>query len=159
MLLVFIYIASNILVQQNCPCQSVILCQCPSEDRVVFILSDLDLVCLEGKDALASKSVEVWDKMAMHDPAGTIEMKSPEVCVHVYHVIVVHYFVVQSFYRTGTGETVISHKSDIWSGSVTMMNVLVGKDANSVSHAQVWRTYLNYFYTCSTDFKLPENSF
>lgn len=41
----------------------------------------------------------------------------------------------------------ISHKSDIWSGSVTMMNVLVGKDTNSVSHAQVWKTCLNYFYT------------
>ena len=47
----------------------------------MFVLSDLDLVCLEGKDALASRSAEVWDKMAMHDPAGTMEMKSPEVFI------------------------------------------------------------------------------
>ncbi|XP_065896995.1 uncharacterized protein [Dysidea avara] len=111
---------SNILVHQKCSCQSVILCPCREQDRVVFILSDLDLVCMEGKDALASSSGEVWDKMAMHDPAGTMEMKSPE-----------------SFYRTGSGETVISHKSDIWSGSVTMMNVLVGKEANSATHDQI----------------------
>ena len=55
------------------------MCPCREQDRVVFILSDLDLVCMEGKDALASSSGEVWDKMAMHDPAGTMEMKSPEV--------------------------------------------------------------------------------
>ena len=32
----------------------------------MFVLSDLDLVCLEGKDALASRSAEVWDKMAIY---------------------------------------------------------------------------------------------
>ena len=31
----------------------------------------------------------------------------------------------------------IDHKSDVWSGSVTMMNVLVGKGAKWESHDQV----------------------
>jgi len=81
------HLASNVLVKQKCPCQSVILCPCSAQDRVVYILSDLDLVCLEGKDALASKSGEVWDKMANHDPAGTMEMKSPEVHLHVFYAV------------------------------------------------------------------------
>ena len=36
----------------------------------------------------------------------------------------------QAFYRTGEGESIISHKSDIWSGCVTMINILVGKEVN-----------------------------
>jgi len=32
---------------------------------------------------------------------------------------------------------VITHQSDVWSGCVTMMNVLVGKETNSEAHAQV----------------------
>ena len=31
----------------------------------------------------------------------------------------------------------ITHKSDIWSGCVTMMNVLIGKGANVDSQTQV----------------------
>jgi len=33
---------------------------------------------------------------------------------------------------------VINHKSDVWSGCVTMMNVLVGKGANADSQIQVF---------------------
>ena len=36
----------------------------------------------------------------------------------------------QAFYTTGKGKSVISHKSDVWSGCVTMMNILVGKEVN-----------------------------
>ena len=31
---------------------------------------------------------------------------------------------IQAFYNSGKGESVIDHRSDVWSGSVTMMNVL-----------------------------------
>ena len=44
---------------------------------------------------------------------------------------------MQAFYNSGKGEPVIDHRSDIWSGSVTMMNVLVGKVAKWEPHDQV----------------------
>ena len=44
---------------------------------------------------------------------------------------------MQAFYNSGKGEPVIDHRSDIWSGSVTMMNVLVGKRAKWGPHDQV----------------------
>ena len=44
---------------------------------------------------------------------------------------------MQAFFSSGKGEPVIDHKSDVWSGSVTMMNVLVGKGAKWESHDQV----------------------
>ena len=31
---------------------------------------------------------------------------------------------MQAFYNSGKGESVLDHRSDVWSGSVTMMNVL-----------------------------------
>ena len=37
----------------------------------------MDLLCTEGECSLIKS--EVWEKMAMHEPAGTIEMKPPEV--------------------------------------------------------------------------------
>ena len=36
----------------------------------------------------------------------------------------------------------ITHKSDIWSGCVTMMNVLIGKGANIESRTQVHAYYI-----------------
>jgi len=44
---------------------------------------------------------------------------------------------VQSFFRSSKGKAVITHQSDVWSGCVTMMNVLVGKKTNSEAHTQV----------------------
>ena len=49
-------------------------------------------------------------------------------CIFIY---------VQAFYTSGKGESVIDHKSDIWSGSVTMMNVLIGKGAKWGPFSQV----------------------
>ena len=57
---------------------------------------------------------------------------------------------MQAFYNTGKGELVINHRSDIWSGSVTMMNVLAGKAAKWEPHEQVCgqlSTLLMYVYT------------
>ena len=48
---------------------------------------------------------------------------------------------MQAFYNSGKGEPVIDHRSDIWSGSVTMMNVLVGKAAKWEPHDQVCILY------------------
>ena len=45
---------------------------------------------------------------------------------------------MQAFFSSGKGEPMIDHKSDVWSGSVTMMNVLVGKGAKWESHDQVF---------------------
>jgi len=44
------------------------------------VLGDLDLLCLEKEcTAHCNPTHEEWEKMARHDPAGTMEMKPPEV--------------------------------------------------------------------------------
>ena len=71
-------LASNILVHQHCSCQSPLLCKCPGDDGgVVYVLGDLDLLCLETE--CSPYGQEYWEKMARHDPAGTMGMKPPEV--------------------------------------------------------------------------------
>ena len=45
---------------------------------------------------------------------------------------------MQAFYKSGKGEPVINHRYDIWSGSVMMMNVLVGKETKWGPHDQVF---------------------
>ncbi|XP_065896986.1 uncharacterized protein [Dysidea avara] len=107
---------SNILVQQNCECYSTLKCICNKENRVLYVLGDMGLLCHEGANAKHS----YWEKMAQHDPAGTVQMRSPE-----------------SFYRTDEGEPMITHKSDVWSGCVTMMIVLVSKVVNLIPHKQI----------------------
>ncbi|XP_065896980.1 uncharacterized protein [Dysidea avara] len=112
--------ASNILVHQSCKCSSPLLCKCPGDDGgVVYVLGDLDLLCLEEKCSPCPYDKEYWEKMARHDPAGTMGMKPPE-----------------SFFRTGEGELVVSHRSDVWSGCVTMMDILVGKGTQSELHKE-----------------------
>ena len=69
------YTASNILVQQNCNCDNPFKCTCDKENRVLYVLGDMGLLCHEGADAKSS----YWEKMTQHDPAGTIQMKAPEV--------------------------------------------------------------------------------
>jgi len=41
------------------------------------VLGDMDLLCHEGEQS--HTTCAVWEKMALHDPAGTIEMRPPEV--------------------------------------------------------------------------------
>ena len=78
-----IYIASNILVQQNCSCTSPLRCKCPGNGGVLYVLGDLDLLCLEDDTSASVCTCEVWNKMVQRDPAGTVGMKPPEVCVWV----------------------------------------------------------------------------
>ena len=44
---------------------------------------------------------------------------------------------VQSFFRNEKGEHVTTHKSDIWSACVTMMNVLIGVAVNDEAQKEV----------------------
>ena len=53
------------------------MCTCPEGKKS---LGDMDLLCTEGECSLIRS--EVWEKMAVHEPAGKIEMKPPEVCVY-----------------------------------------------------------------------------
>lgn len=110
--------SSNILVQQNCSCDSPLMCDCPEGNKIHCVLGDMNLLCDEGESSLITS--EVWHRMALHEPAGTPRMKPPE-----------------SFYRTGEGDPVMSHKSDIWSGCVTMINALIGKGVNEVPDVQI----------------------
>ena len=87
-------------------------------------MGDLDLLCLEDNKS-STCTHEVWDEMVQKDPAGTMGMKPPEVQIVIPYVAITHIHV-------------ISHKSDVWSGCVTMMNVLVGKGANADSQIQVF---------------------
>ena len=46
-------------------------------------------------------------------------------------------YCVQSFFRNEKGERVTTHKSDVWSACVTMMNVFIGKAVNEEAREQV----------------------
>lgn len=112
--------SSNILVQQNCSCKGPLRCKCPGDGEVLYVLGDLDLLCLEEDTSPSACTCAVWNRLVRRDPAGTMGMKPPE-----------------AFFKTGEGEHVITHKSDVWSGCVTMMNVLIGKGANIESEIQI----------------------
>ena len=73
-----LYIDTNILVQQNCSCDSPLRCKCSNNDAVRFILTDMDLLCLDGK-SLPNNYVE-WSEIKLHEPAGTYGQKASEVC-------------------------------------------------------------------------------
>ena len=73
------YLASNILVHQNCGCNSPLQCTCAGDGDVTYLLGDMDLLSLEDSENL-TYTLDEWQKMAGHDPAGTIGMKPPEVC-------------------------------------------------------------------------------
>ena len=79
-----ITVASNILVHQECECTSPIQCTCTDGDGgVTYLLGDMNLLSLEKEDAYENQNspytCEEWEKMAGHDPAGTMGMKPPEV--------------------------------------------------------------------------------
>ena len=79
-LIVWIFLASNILVQQNCQCRSPLMCICPEGNKFCCVLGDMNLLCVEGESSLITS--EMWHRMAMHEPAGTPRMKAPEVKPH-----------------------------------------------------------------------------
>jgi len=67
-------------VHKHCACPSPLLCKCPGDGEVVYVLGDLDLLCLEKEcTPHCNPTHEEWEKMARHDPAGTMGMKPPEV--------------------------------------------------------------------------------
>lgn len=74
-------IASNILVHQNCSCTSPLQCNCPGNGGVIYVLGDLDLLCLDEDTSASACTCEVWNRMVQRDPAGTVGMKPPEVCM------------------------------------------------------------------------------
>lgn len=74
-------------MHQHCDCSGPLLCKCPGDGRVEYVLGDLDLLCLEDKCSNCPHGNEDWEKMARHDPAGTMGMKPPEVCAcEVWHI-------------------------------------------------------------------------
>lgn len=68
---------ANVLVQQNCSCSSPLRCKCPYPGGVNYVLTDMDLLCLDGQ-SVTGKYVE-WTEMKLHEPAGTCGMKASEV--------------------------------------------------------------------------------
>lgn len=75
------HVDANILVQQNCPCQSPLRCTCTNHDGVKYLLTDMDLLCLDGQ-SLPNKYVK-WSEIKLHEPAGTYGQKASEVCYHM----------------------------------------------------------------------------
>ena len=73
----FCSLDSNILVQQNCHCSSPLRCSCPGPGGIDYVLSDMDLLCMDGQ-SVSGKYVE-WTETKLHEPAGTYGMKASEV--------------------------------------------------------------------------------
>ena len=67
------------MVHKECDCQSAVLCTC--SDKITYVLGDLDLLCCERKKSATNANLEDW-RMTQHDPAGTVEMKPPEVRIY-----------------------------------------------------------------------------
>ncbi|XP_065897018.1 uncharacterized protein [Dysidea avara] len=98
---------TNILVHQTCSCTSPLLCACPGDLGVTYVLGDMDLLCIHGKH-LSGKYVK-WAKAKCCDPSGTPGMKATEL-----------YFTGMKREKCGSNAT------DVWACCVTMMKVLVG---------------------------------
>ena len=73
-------------MQQKCACTSPLRCKCPGDGEVLYVLGNLDLLCLENDISAIGYSFEVWNEMSQRDPAGTVGMKPPEVCVYFIRV-------------------------------------------------------------------------
>ena len=58
---------------------------CDDDGGVNYLLGDMDLLSLEEDENL-TYTLEEWQKMAGHDPAGTIGMKPPEVSIVEYYL-------------------------------------------------------------------------
>ena len=68
------------MIHQNCTCQSPLQCTCADDGGVTYLLGDMDLLSLEESKNL-TYTCDEWEKMAGHDPAGTVGMKPPEVII------------------------------------------------------------------------------
>ena len=68
-----LFLASNILMQQSCSCESPLMCICPEGKKTCYVLGDMNLLHVEGEGAS-----ELWHKM-VPEAAGTHRMKPPEV--------------------------------------------------------------------------------
>ena len=71
-------------MHQTCSCEKPLLCSCPFGGRVTYVLGDMGLFWIEGKQ-LSGRYVE-WAKAKRSEPAGTAGMKAPEV-LHLYNYI------------------------------------------------------------------------
>ena len=60
--------------------------------------------------------------------------------ISTFYILYILY--MQAFYQSHKGEPVINHRYDIWSGSVMMMNVLIGREGNRGPHNQVCTIYV-----------------
>ena len=73
-------------MHQECKCTtSPLQCTCVDDGGVTYLLGDMDLLSLEEDENL-TYTLEEWQKMAGHDPAGTIGMKPPEVSIVKYNL-------------------------------------------------------------------------
>ena len=69
------------------------LCTC-FDKKISYVLGDLGLLCCERKKSATNANLEDW-RMTQHDPAGTVEMKPPEVYIksnvmYKVYVCVIH---------------------------------------------------------------------
>ena len=67
----------NILVEQTCACPEPLLCSCPNNDRVTYVLGDMSSFLIEERQPI-TKYVK-WAKAKHREPVGTVGMKGPEV--------------------------------------------------------------------------------
>ena len=78
-----ILLDTNILVHQTCSCISPLQCTCLGGSGVTYVLSDMDLFCVQG-ETLTGKYLK-WAKEKFNEPAGTKGLKATEVCLtHSY---------------------------------------------------------------------------
>ena len=74
-------------MHQNCTCQSPLQCICTGDGDVTYLLGDMDLLSLDKEGADLIYTLDEWEKMAYHDPAGTIGMKPPEVGIILHNIL------------------------------------------------------------------------
>ena len=58
---------------------------------MLYVLGDLDLLCLEEDTSPSACTCEVWNRMVQRDPAGTEGMKPPEVCLYTASYVANYY--------------------------------------------------------------------
>ena len=52
---------------------------CAGDVNLTYLLGDMDLLSLEEESETLTYMYDEWENMAGLDPAGTIEMKPPQV--------------------------------------------------------------------------------
>ena len=79
-------------MHQKCECENAVLCTC-GDNTTLYVVGDLDLLCFEGVSS--ATKFEDWI-MAQHDPAGTMEMKPPEVVTITQKILINMYSYVRT---------------------------------------------------------------